>query len=125
MRRFNILAMAAATFSMVTGAAPITAQTVARLSPAPGLRLNADYLIGSWSDREDCGSPIEFRRDGQFLNPDGTRGTWRLEGDVLTFTAARTVVVRLVPRSRDETIVVQANGGLGYSRRCSVSSRRP
>lgn len=121
MRGFIITAAAAIGLT----AMPAAAQTGAtpRLAPAPGIRVDAAYMLGTWSDREDCRMAIEFRSDGQFLNPDGSRGTWRLVGDVLTFTATRVITVRLVPRSRNETIVVQADGTLGYSRRCLAPAR--
>jgi len=126
MRGIGILTAGAIALTMAAAAAPLAAQPAAapRLRPAAGLRLSADLMIGAWSDREDCARPVEFQRDGQFLNPDGSRGRWRLDGDMLTFAAARTVVVRLVPRSRDELIVVQADGTLGYSRRCPGPARR-
>ena len=119
--------IAAAIASGLTGA-PAAGQTpaaVSQLAAAPGIRVSADFMTGAWSDREDCRQAIEFRRDGQFLNPDGSRGSWRLEGDVLTFTGSRVITVRLVPRSRNETIVVQADGTLGYSRRCPTPATRP
>lgn len=117
MRRPVVLAVTAA---LLAPAAATLAQpsAAARLRPAPGLRVDAAYLVGAWSDREDCGQRIVFRGDGRFVNPDGSSGTWRLNGDALSLTGTRTIVIRLVPRSRNETIVVQANGSLGYSQRC-------
>ena len=119
--RASIISAAAAIALFAPIFAPLAAQAPAaasRLRPAPGLRVDAAYLVGSWSDREDCGQRIEFRRDGRFLNPDGTSGTWQLNGDALSLTGTRTIVIRLVPRTRNETIVVQSNGSLGYSQRC-------
>lgn len=111
----------------IAAAAPLAAQTPAgepRLQAAPGIRVDAAYLVGAWSDREDCGAAIQFRANGQFTNPDGSGGTWRLDGDRLSLTGTRTVTVRMVPRSRNETIVVQANGALGYSQRCPAQPAR-
>lgn len=112
------LAMATAILSTTAaeGQAPATPP---RLQPATGMRLNVDYMVGAWSDREDCALPIRFQRNGRFNNPDGTSGTWRLDGDRLTLIGTREVTVRVVPRDRNETIVVQQNGTLGYSRRCN------
>ncbi len=115
------------TMVLATGLLPATAATAQtsvpapRLEPRPGLRVDANYLAGVWSDREDCAQGIRFLRDGRFINPDGTSGTWRLDGDRLNLAASRTISIRLVPRGPDETIVVQANGTLGYSRRCAGS----
>jgi hypothetical protein len=119
--RGQFISAAAAIALLASSALPLAAQTPSgapRLRPAPGLRVDAAYLVGHWSDREDCGQRIEFRGDGRFLNPDGTSGTWQLNGDSLSLTGTRTIVIRLVPRSRNETIVVQSNGSLGYSQRC-------
>ena len=112
---------------IIAAAAPLGAQTPAgapRLQGAQGVRVDAAYLIGVWSDREDCGQAIRFRADGQFVNPDGSRGTWRIEGDRVSLIGTRTITVRMVPRSRDETVVIQANGVLGYSRRCPTPPAR-
>ena len=111
------IALATAMLS-ATAVAGQTPGPASRLEAAPGIRVKADYLVGGWSDREDCGQVLRFLPTGQFINPDGTRGTWRLDGDRLSLTGTRTIIVRLVPRSRNETIVVQADGNLGYSRRC-------
>ena len=94
----------------------------ARLAPAPGIRADVEFLAGTWSDHEDCSQAIVLARDGRFINPDGTQGTWRLEGDLLTMSAARQIAIRIVPRNRDELIVIQANGTLGYSRRCAPAA---
>lgn len=117
MRVFFISAAAALALS----AMPASAQTPAadpRLTPAPGIRVDGDFLVGRWSDREDCGAQIDFRADGQFFNPDGSHGTWRIVGDTLTLSGTRTLTVRLVPRNRDELTVINPDNTLGYSRRC-------
>lgn len=119
--RGSIFSAAVALALLVPSAATLAQPPAAsRLRPAPGLRVDAAYLVGAWSDREDCGARIVFRSDGRFFNPDGTNGTWRLNGDALSLTGTRTIVIRLVPRTRNETIVVQANGALGYSQRCPL-----
>lgn len=90
-----------------------------RLTPAPGIRVDADFLTGRWSDQQDCSVQIDFRADGNFVNQDGSHGTWRMHGDALTLSGNGTITVRIVPRSRDEINVVNPDGSIGYSRRCS------
>ena len=119
--RGHFISAAAAIALLAPTTAPLAAQPPAaasQLRPAPGLRVDAAYLIGAWSDREDCTQRTVFHRDGRFVTPDGSSGTWQINGDIVSLSARRVIVIRLVPRSRNETIVVQANGSLGYSRRC-------
>jgi len=102
-------------------AAPLTAQTGkpdAQLTPAPGIRVDGNFLIGIWSDKEDCTGRIEFRSDGQFFNEDGSHGTWRMDGDQLTLRGTSSITVRIVPRSQSEINVVNPDNSVGYSRRC-------
>jgi hypothetical protein len=102
-------------------AAPVAAQTGSadpRLTPAPGIKVDEDFLVGVWSDKQDCSGRIAFYRDGGFVNQDGSRGIWRIEGDVLTLTGTSSISVRIVPQSREEITVVNPDDTLGYSRRC-------
>ena len=102
-------------------AAPLAAQTGAadpQLTPAPGIRVDSAFLVGVWSDKEDCSVRIQFTSDGRFINQDGTNGTWRMVGDNLTLTGRSSITVRIVPRNRQEITVVNPDSTLGYSRRC-------
>jgi hypothetical protein len=112
---------AALAIGAALAAAPLAAQTGSadpRLNPAPGIKVDSSFLVGVWSDQEDCSVRIEFTSDGRFVNQDGSHGTWRMEGDSLTLTGTRSITVRVVPRSRTEITVVNEDGSLGYSRRC-------
>lgn len=94
-------------------------------APASNIVVDVDFLIGLWSDQRDCsGSTIEFRRDGAFVNSNGTGGTWRLDGDRLSLTGTRTLTVRLVPMNNLELTVINADNTQGYSRRC-IGPNRP
>lgn len=102
-------------------AAPLAAQPASsdpRLTPAPGIQVDADFLVGLWSDKPDCRERIVFHRDGRFVNQDGSHGTWRMDGDILTLTGTGSISVRIVPQSREEITVVNSDDTLGYSRRC-------
>jgi hypothetical protein len=109
--------IAAALHSAPLGAQPGAAEPAPE--PAPGIKVDRDFMVGFWSDREDCGDLVEFLPGGAFVRVgDGDGGSWRLEGDMLTLTAGAEAVARIVPRSRDEITVVNEDGSLGYSRRC-------
>ena len=102
-------------------AAPLSAQPATadpRLTPAPGIKVDSEFIVGVWSDKEDCSVRIQFSRDGRFLNQDGSNGTWRMDGDNLTLTGNRSITVRIVPQNRDQITVVNPDSTLGYSRRC-------
>jgi len=102
-------------------AAPLSAQKEGpdpQLTPAPGIRVDAEFIVDVWSDNQECTQRIEFRRDGQFINQDGSRGTWRMNGDRLTLTGTSSITVRIVPRNRQEITVVNPDNSLGYSHRC-------
>ena len=78
---------------------------------------------------EGAGSPAEINlRAGDIANMGFARavgvpvvlvGDIDRGGVIAAIVGTRTIIIRLVPRSRNETIVVQASGSLGYSRRCA------
>jgi hypothetical protein len=108
-------------------AAPLAAQPAgAEAGPraAPGIKIDRNFIVGFWSDKSDCTGLIEFLPGGAFVMIDsGDGGAWRLEGDALTLTGTDEATVRLVPISRDELTVVNADGSLGHSRRCPAPVR--
>lgn len=115
--------------AILLAAAPAAAQksgaTPPPPVPAPNVVVDADFLIGMWSDQPDCSSSIiDIRRDGAFLNQDGSHGTWRLGADLLTLSGTRSITVRIVPRNNLEITVVNPDGSQGYSRRC-IGPNRP
>jgi hypothetical protein len=113
-----VLAMAPAAAQKPVASAPLPI-------PNPDVTVDADFLIGMWSDQADCsGGIIDIRRDGTFVNLDRSHGTWRLSGDMMTLTGTRALTVRIVPRNNLEMTVVNADGTQGYSRRC-IGPNRP
>lgn len=112
-----ILLLAAALLAAPASAQPASGNDP-RLVPAPGIKVDSEFIRGLWSDKEDCRERIDFRADGQFVNDDGSHGTWRIDGDNLTLTGTSSVTVRIVPQSRDEITVVNPDSTLGWSRRC-------
>lgn len=83
-----------------------------------GAMLDRAYLLGHWTDNGDCGKAIAFNQDGSFVNADGGRGLWNLDGDRLTMTGGSTVSVRVTPIDQNTLTVINADGSLGRSTRC-------
>jgi len=38
------------------------------------------WFVGQWSDSRDCSDPVRFDANGDWIGPDGSRGTWSIEG---------------------------------------------
>ena len=87
---------------------------------AGSVALDRAYLVGFWTDDNDCSDFIQFTRDGQFITADGGAGEWTLEGDRLTMTGRDTATVRIVPIDQDTIDVVNEDGSLGHSTRCAA-----
>lgn len=93
---------------------PGTAEEVLRMSvPA-----TAAMLIGQWTDDGNCGSVIDFRRDGRFTVPGGGTGTWTLADGILTFIGDTRVTARARAVGNDRILLIHPNGTLGQSLRC-------
>ncbi|MEA3047758.1 MAG: hypothetical protein QOJ53_2090, partial [Sphingomonadales bacterium] len=82
------------------------------------VRLDRTYVMGRWTDDDDCGNVIEFTQDGRFIAPNGGTGLWNLDGDELTMSGSQTATIRLVVIDRDTMTVVNSDGSLGRSTRC-------
>lgn len=91
------------------GAVPAASGTV---------QLDRTYLMGRWTDDEDCSNVIEFAQDGRFIAANGGTGLWNLDGDRLTMSGRATATLRIVPIDQDTMTVVNADGSLGRSTRC-------
>ena len=85
---------------------------------AGGIALDRAFVVGRWTDNEDCDNAVDFMQDGRFLAANGTGGLWNLDGDELTMTGSDTVVIRIVPIDRNTITVVNRDGSLGRSTRC-------
>lgn len=94
------------------------ASAAAVRAPAPDVVLDRAFLIGFWTDDDDCSNVIEFSGDGGFIVANGGTGRWKLAGDRLTMTGTSTATIRIVPIDRDTITVVHEDGSLGRSTRC-------
>jgi hypothetical protein len=84
-----------------------------------GIVLDRAYLMGRWADAgEDCSKATELTSDGRFITPAGGEALWNLDGDRLTVTGNRTVIMRIVPIDQNTITVVNQDGSLGRSTRC-------
>jgi hypothetical protein len=86
--------------------------------PLDGTRLDRRYLIGRWTDNDNCADAVAFNAGGGFHAPNNTAGIWALRGDRVTLTGSSTLVLQIVPVSRDRILVVNPDGSLGKSTRC-------
>jgi len=82
------------------------------------IRLDRTFLLGRWTDDNDCDNVIEFNQDGGFVAANGGTGLWNLDGDRLTLTGNQTATLRVVPIDQNTMTVVNADGSLGRSTRC-------
>jgi hypothetical protein len=85
---------------------------------ASGVVLDRTFIMGRWTDNEDCDNAIEFTQDGRFITAEGRGGLWNLDGDRLTLSGRATGTMRIVPIDQDTITVVNEDGSLGRSTRC-------
>jgi hypothetical protein len=82
------------------------------------VRLDRTYMMGRWTDDNDCDNAIEFNQDGGFVAANGGTGLWNLEGDRLTMTGRDTATIRVSPIDQNTMTVINGDGSLGRSTRC-------
>ncbi|MBV9881562.1 MAG: hypothetical protein JO276_00970 [Sphingomonadaceae bacterium] len=81
-------------------------------------QLDRTYMLGRWTDDNDCNNVIEFTQDGRFIAANGGTGLWNLEGDQLTMTGRDTATIRVRPIDQNTMTVINTDGSLGRSTRC-------
>lgn len=104
------------------GAAPAGGKDpAAAATPAAGSgELSRQFLVGRWTDNNDCNNTVEFLDDGTFTAAGGASGIWALDGDRLTFQGGRGAVSARVQVINPNTItMLQDDGTLGRSTRCT------
>ena len=110
--------LAAAALIAAPAAAAAATATAAVAQAREAIAVDRDFLIGRWTDNNDCSVAVTFAGDGRFVTHDGRAGLWHLEGDRLTMTGQATLVLRIVPIDRDTINVINPDGSLGRSTRC-------
>lgn len=86
--------------------------------PLDGTALDRAYIVGRWTDSDDCGNAVAFGRDGRFVTSGNAAGQWVLRGDRLTLTGDSALTLQIVVVDGDRMIVVNPDGALGRSTRC-------
>jgi hypothetical protein len=114
MKRFGRICAAAA---LLTAAAPQQAFAQAG-EPQGRVALDAAFLVGLWTDDEDCSDAIRFADDGEFVAANGGTGRWTLQGDRLMLAGSSLVAVRIAVHDADTIDVFNADGSVGHSTRC-------
>lgn len=99
-------------------AAPGGKDPVAGPAAGAGGAVTPAFLVGRWTDTNDCEATIEFRDDGSFVLPNGGTGYWTLNGDRLTFQGSSTVSAQISAPNADTIMLTHANGTVGRSTRC-------
>ena len=113
---------AVAALAALTGmpAAP-TVQAAAAAAQAP--TATRDFLLGRWTDNNDCSNIVEFLADGRFVTSGGAEGRWSLVGDRLTFQGNSTVAARVAATGPHSISLTHDDGSVGYSTRCPSERR--
>lgn len=124
MKAFNILAagavaLAASSGSAAPGQMPGKSDSAEGLASAP-LSLNRTFLIGLWTDDDDCEHAVEFLGDGRYFSG-SSGGIWQLDGNELTLTSDNILVIRVVPLDDDTIGVLGEDGSVGESTRCQTA----
>jgi len=82
------------------------------------VQLDRTYMLGRWTDNDDCSDVIEFTQDGRFIAANGGTGLWNLDGSQLTMSGNATLTFRVVPIDQNTITIVKEDGSLGRSTRC-------
>jgi membrane protein involved in colicin uptake len=76
------------------------------------------FLVGRWTDNNDCSSTIQFNADGRFVAPTG-EGYWVLDGDRITFQGSSSVSARVQAPDANTIMLIHDDGTVGRSTRCT------
>jgi hypothetical protein len=85
---------------------------------AAAIPIGSNYLVGRWTDIDDCSNNVAFVRGGNFVTSAGAEGRWSLAGDRLTMSGATTMTVRIAAIDPNIMMVINPDGALGRSTRC-------
>jgi hypothetical protein len=119
MKPLLVLAAAAA-IALTSAGSPGVAQFSSGIfeQVPDGVSLDSDFLVGRWTDNDDCGSAVEFNEDGSFVTAAGALGAWALEGDELIMSGTSTLTMRVAAIDEDTIEVFNQDGSHDRSTRC-------
>jgi len=104
-------------------AASGTAGAAPTAGPAPEGGVTHQFLVGRWTDSNDCNNTITFASNGTFTLPGGRSGLWVLDGDSLTFQGtapgSTNTTARVQAPDANTIMLIQPDGSIGRSTRCT------
>lgn len=120
LNRSATAAKALAALIALAAAAPAAAQwSDGPILDAPGGPVERDYIVGAWTDSDDCAVAVAFAGDGTFVTAEGGAGLWGLDGTELVLAGAGGVrTLRIIPVDHDTMEVINEDGSHGTSIRC-------
>lgn len=89
----------------------------ANISAEQGTALAAAFLVGRWTETDNCEETLEFRGDGSFVFPWGEEARWELRDDVLAMVG-NPQTIRLRVTGPDTLEATKASGTVRQWRRC-------
>ncbi|HYJ31107.1 MAG TPA: hypothetical protein VEW25_12295 [Allosphingosinicella sp.] len=116
------IAVAAAALGLGIGLGSGSAQAQAPahlLAAVQGPTVTRDFLIGRWTDTNNCAVAVDFLPDGRFRTTAGAEGRWTLQGGRLSFIGHSTVTATVRATNRDAITLTHGDGTVGASTRCA------
>ena len=113
----NVSSNASADAGNASGGKPGGAEGATPASTPFSGEVTTAFLVGRWTDNNDCSNVVEFSSDGTFTTPGGN-GMWALNGDRLTFHGSSTVSARVTAPDANTIMLTHDDGSLGRSTRC-------
>jgi hypothetical protein len=102
------------------GSGSAQAQSPAHLLAAvQGPTVTRDFLLGRWTDTNNCAVAVDFLPDGRFRTTAGAEGRWTLQGRRLSFIGHTTVTATVRATSRNAITLTHDDGTVGSSTRCA------
>ena len=120
-KAFAKFVRSAALFAIaVSGPAAFAQSALNDGTRTPGVSVDRNFIIGTWSDSGDCSTAVAFAADGGYATADGLEGQWSLAGDRLTLSGeAGATSLTIIPIDRNTMEVVGEDGSHDRSTRCA------
>lgn len=79
-------------------------ETAPASNTSASAELSRDYIVGRWTESDDCADAMDFRADGTLHTPMGEGGRWELNGDQLVNVGnPRALTVTVIDANTMET----------------------
>lgn len=122
--RFRYVIAYAAAATMPAAPAPLAAQPqlLAAAMLQPEGEVTREFLLGRWTDDNDCNNTVELLADGSFVTSEGARGRWTLQGARLSFIGSQTITATVRTNGSNAITLFHDDGTVGGSTRCSTTA---